>query len=68
MARLLKLIDNINEWVGRVVSYLIFPIIGIVIFEVVIRNFHHKSQLWVPEISVSFLADCLCEVEDRPSA
>lgn len=58
MNGLLRLIDLVNEWVGRMISVLIFPIIGIVIFEVVMRYFLHESQLWVPETSV-FLFGCL---------
>jgi TRAP-type mannitol/chloroaromatic compound transport system permease small subunit len=52
MERFLKIIDRCNEWVGKVVSFLIFPIIGAVIFEVVMRYFLLRSQLWVPETSV----------------
>lgn len=58
MKGLLSLIDLINEWVGKIISVLIFPIIGMVIFEVVMRYFLHESQLWVPETSV-FLFGCL---------
>jgi len=54
----LSLIDSVNEWVGKMISVLIFPIIGSVIFEVVMRYFLHESQLWVPETSV-FLFGCL---------
>lgn len=54
MTSLLKIIDNVNEWAGRIVSFLIFPIIGVVIFEVIMRYFLRHSQLWVPEISVFF--------------
>ena len=58
MEALLNIIDNINDWVGKLVSFLIFPIIGIIIFEVIMRYFLHASQLWVPETSV-FLFGCL---------
>lgn len=56
--KLLKLIDSINEWTGRVISFTIFPIIGIILFEVLMRYFLKRSQLWVPETSV-FLFGCL---------
>jgi TRAP-type mannitol/chloroaromatic compound transport system permease small subunit len=49
---LLRAIDLVNEWVGRIVSLFIFPIIGAVIFEVLMRYFLRRSQLWVPETSV----------------
>ena len=52
MKGLLRIIDLVNEWVGKIVSLLIFPIIGAVIFEIVMRYFLRRSQLWVPETSV----------------
>lgn len=52
MRSLLRAIDLVNEWAGKVVSLLIFPIIGAVIFEVLMRYFLRRSQLWVPETSV----------------
>jgi len=48
----LHFIDNANEWVGRVVSYFILAIIGVVIYEVAMRYILVKSQLWVPETSL----------------
>ena len=51
-------IDNINEWVGRIVSYFVLAIIAIIIYEVVMRYVLVKSQVWVPEIS-SFLFGAL---------
>lgn len=52
VAGLLRTIDWVNEWIGKMVSFFIFPIIGVVIFEVVMRYFLRASQLWVPETSV----------------
>jgi len=56
--KVLRIIDSINDWVGKIVSFTIFPIIGMVLFEVVMRYFLRKSQLWVPETSI-FLFGCL---------
>ena len=47
-----RFISSVNEWAGKAVSLLIFPIIVVVIYEVVMRYFLVKSQLWVPETSV----------------
>jgi len=52
--KLANIINNINLWVGKAVSFFMFPIIGVILFEVVMRYFLHKSQLWVSETSVFF--------------
>lgn len=49
--RVLGFIDGISEWLGKIVSYLIFPLMGVVVFEVAMRYLLRKSQLWVPETS-----------------
>ena len=51
VVRLLRFIDNANEWVGKVVSFFVLAIIGVVIYEVAMRYLLAKSQLWVPETS-----------------
>jgi len=52
VVRLLRFIDNANEWVGRVVSFFVLAIMGVVIYEVAMRYLLVKSQLWVPETSL----------------
>lgn len=52
MSRFLRLIDNINGWVGRVVSFFVLAIIAIIMYEVVMRYVLVKPQLWVSETSV----------------
>jgi TRAP-type mannitol/chloroaromatic compound transport system permease small subunit len=51
MQRILRTIDSVNEWVGKVVSFLIYPLIGVTIYEIAMRYFLSKSQVWVPEVS-----------------
>ena len=51
IVRSLRWIDSINEWVGRFVSFFVLAIVLIIIYEVVMRYFLLKSQLWVPETS-----------------
>lgn len=48
----MRFIHNLNEWTGKIISLLIFPLIVVIIYEVVMRYFLLQSQLWVPEISV----------------
>lgn len=52
IGRLLHTIDNANKWVGRVVSFFVLAVIGVIIYEVAMRYVLVKSQLWVPETSL----------------
>jgi len=47
----LKLVDTVNDFIGRWISLLIFPIIGIILYEVLMRYILRQSQDWVPETS-----------------
>jgi TRAP-type mannitol/chloroaromatic compound transport system permease small subunit len=51
-----NIIDSINNHIGKVLRFLIIPLIGIILYEVVMRYFLLKSQLWVPEISLFIFA------------
>lgn len=52
MRRFLRVIDTINEWVGKVVSVWIVFLIGVVMYEVVMRYFFHRPTIWAHELSV----------------
>ena len=54
----LQTIDNVNEWFGRLVSYLILGIIGITIWEVVLRYMFNSPTVWVSETSEFLFAYC----------
>lgn len=47
----LRFIDTACDWLGKIVSYLIFPLIAVVMFEVLMRYLLRRSQLWSPETS-----------------
>jgi TRAP-type mannitol/chloroaromatic compound transport system permease small subunit len=47
----LNTIERINERLGRIISFLIFPLIGIVMFEVVMRYLFNRPTIWVNETS-----------------
>ena len=49
--RFFKWIDTINDFIGRWISLLIFPLIGIILYEVLMRYILRQSQDWVPETS-----------------
>lgn len=47
----LSSIDSINEWGGRIFCFLIIPIIGIVVWEVVLRYIFNSPTVWAHETS-----------------
>jgi TRAP-type mannitol/chloroaromatic compound transport system permease small subunit len=60
MKRLISIIDSINEQVGRVVSFLVYPLAFLVCYEVVARYFVNKPTTWGFELqSFVFGASCV---------
>lgn len=53
--KLLSRLDNVNEWVGRVVGFLMLAIIVIIAIEVVSRYVFNAPTVWVSDTS-GFLA------------
>jgi len=49
--RWLGLIDNLNEWVGRIVFPLILFVMGVIVLEVVLRYFFRNPTIWAHETS-----------------
>ncbi len=49
MKHFFSLIDKVNLYVGRVVSFLIVPMVGILVFEVVMRYIFNKPTTWSHE-------------------
>lgn len=50
--QLLKLINDINEWIGRLFSVIIILIMCLVILEVVMRRFFNAPTIWSFEVVV----------------
>ncbi len=44
-------IDKINEWIGRIVSFMVPIIIGITVYEVILRYVFNSPTIWVHETS-----------------
>lgn len=55
MKRILKIIDNISEWVGRISSWLILLLILILTFEVISRYVFNSPTIWANELSSMLL-------------
>lgn len=51
MEKILRIIDKVNDTIGRIASYLILLIIAIVCFEVFMRYFLNAPTTWVFELS-----------------
>jgi TRAP-type mannitol/chloroaromatic compound transport system permease small subunit len=57
---IVTLINNVNDWVGKIVSMLIFPMIFILLWEVIMRYVFNRPTIWAHELgamlyAVSFL-------------
>ena len=46
MDRFLAMIDGVSEWTGRASSYLILPMVGVVIYEVAMRRLFNAPTTW----------------------
>ena len=46
-----RAIDNINEWVGKITSYLVLFLIVVILYEIFTRYFLNRPTIWVHEIS-----------------
>lgn len=52
MPRLVAVIDAVNEWIGRVVGFQIVLIVGVVMYEVVLRSLFQRPTLWANETMI----------------
>ena len=53
MKIVLKVIDSISDWTGKISSFLIIVITGVILFEVIARYIFAKPTTWAFEISLS---------------
>ena len=54
LKRILRFIDNLSEWSGKVVSLLIYGVLGTLIYEILARYLFNKPTIWAHETSVFF--------------
>jgi len=47
--RLLELIDNLNEWVGRIIAPLSLVMIAVIVCEVLLRYIFNNPTIWAHE-------------------
>jgi TRAP-type mannitol/chloroaromatic compound transport system permease small subunit len=53
MKRVLKVIDSISDWTGKITSFLILIITGVILFEIIARYIFDKPTTWAFEISLA---------------
>ena len=46
MKRLLKIIDSLSEWSGKIFSYLLWPGVAVLVYEVVARYVFNAPTIW----------------------
>ena len=51
MKKFLKVIDRMNELIGKAISYLILVLVGVIVYEIVARYFFNSPTIWAHEIS-----------------
>ena len=51
MKRFLRAIDKINEQTGKVISYLVLFLVGVVLYEIFVRYLFNSPTIWAHETS-----------------
>ena len=51
MKMFLKAIDRMNELLGKAISFLIIPLIIVILYEIVLRYFFNNPTIWAFEVS-----------------
>ena len=53
MKIVLRVIDSISQWTGKISSFLIIVITGVILFEIIARFIFAKPTIWAFEISLA---------------
>jgi TRAP-type mannitol/chloroaromatic compound transport system permease small subunit len=51
LIRVTNTIDRVSIWCGKFVSFLIFPMVGSLVFEVICRYFFNRPTIWASDMS-----------------
>lgn len=49
--RLLRIVDGISIWTGKICAWLVFPLMGALVYEVISRYFFSSPTLWAFDIT-----------------
>ncbi len=53
---LTKFLDGINEWIGQIIAWLIWVVMGLCVFEVVTRRLFNAPNIWTLDVTSLFYA------------
>lgn len=51
LTSILKGMDSISEWSGRIFAWLVIPLAVVVVFEVISRRFFNAPHIWATEVT-----------------
>ena len=51
LERILVLIDDANDWVGKIVSFLTLAMIAVLMWEIALRYVFNRPTIWAHELS-----------------
>jgi TRAP-type mannitol/chloroaromatic compound transport system permease small subunit len=54
-SRFCQIINNLNDWVGKIFGWLIIPLMLLVVFDVILRYIFNRPTIWVWDINVQLL-------------
>ena len=52
----ISIVNILNDWVGRVISMLVFPMVGFLVWEVMMRYVFNQPTIWAHELSAILYA------------
>jgi TRAP-type mannitol/chloroaromatic compound transport system permease small subunit len=50
--KITRIIDQVNEWIGKFIGLWVLLLIGIIVYEVVMRRVFNSPTIWVHELSL----------------
>ncbi len=57
MKRVSSVIDLINDWIGRICSFAVLGVLGVIVIEVVMRRLLQRPQIWTQD-SICMIFGC----------
>jgi len=51
LIKVVSFIDSISIWSGTMVAFLIFPMVGSLVFEIICRYFFNRPTIWASDLS-----------------
>ncbi len=60
MFTFLRVIDRISTWTGKLISYIMLPVMAVVCYEVLMRYVFHRPTVWASESMIYGCAILYC--------